>query len=363
MRNYPQNHFSGACSSGACSRRLGLALLICCLTVGLASAEEKTVDPAQITEWIAQLDDDLYALRKSAQQGLENLGQPALKAIAEEARTGSLESSTRALNIMLSWTESPDHELQIATLEKLVTLPNRPIESGLAAELLADAHEQYALKALVALGGSFKADTQVRAAPVVKGLRNLQLITDENWKGELDGLKHLAAVPRATTISFYFAPLEDGVLEHLTNLPHLKRLEFYGTPLSEAATQQLKKQLPGVDILVTQGALLGIHGDGVRQGPVVIMQANEGFAAAKAGLRKGDAITELEGEKIKDFRDLTRRIGKFKPGETVELTILRDSALVKKQVTFDRWGKQLARKPNQAPRNLPAPRKITLERR
>jgi len=176
-------------------------------------------------------------------------------------------------------------------------------------------------------------------------------------------------VPRATTISFYFIPLEDGVLEHLKHLPHVKRLEFYGTSISEEAAQQLRKQLPNVDILVTKGALLGIHGDGVRQGPVVILQANEGFAAAKAGLRKGDAITELEGEKIKDFRDLTRRIGKFEPGETVELTILRDGALMKKQITFDHWGKQLAGKPDDATRNfparqiLPAPRKITLERR
>jgi len=349
--------------------RLILMLLVCCTTVNRVDAEETPVDPAQIDEWIVQLDDDLYSVRKSAQQGLESAGQQALEAIAKEAQSGSLESSTRALNVMLAWTESKDHELQIAALEKLVSLPNRPIESGLAAELLADAYEQHALKSLVALGGRFEADLQVRAAPVITRLPNLHLIVDSKWKGELDGLKHLAAVHRATTISFYFAPLDDGVLEYLTNLPNVLRIEFYGTPISEAVAEQLRKQLPQATIVVTQGALLGIHGDPARQGSVVILQASEGFAAAKAGLRKGDTITEFQGEKLKDFHDLTTRIGKFKPGETVELTILRNGELMKKQVTFDRWGKQLSGKTGEAGRTfpnrqvLPAPRRITLERR
>jgi len=318
---------------------------------GFASADEKTVEPAQITEWITQLDDDLYALRKSAQQGLENLGQPALEAIAEEARTGSLESSTRALNIMLSWTESPDHELQIAALEKLVTLPNRPIESGLAAELLADAHEQYALKAFTKLGGRYQRERLMR---MIHHRPALQVIVDSDWHGELEGLEYLATMRSATDVSFYEAPVGDRALEYLVRMPNLRRIEFFGTKVSKETLQELEKQIPNLIIDVRRsGAFLGISGP---QSP--------NSAASKAGLRVRDAITELEGEKIKDFRDLTQRISQFQPGETVELTILRGGAQMKMNVTFDRWGKKDPKNANRAhPQILPAPRKITLERR
>jgi len=352
--------------------QLGLILLLCCLMLSPAEAEDdqpkanqKAVAPAQIAEWIVQLDDDLYDNRKNAQEGLENSGQQALEATLEEARVGSLESSTRALNIILSWTESSDHTLKIAALDRLSTLPNHPIESGLAAKLLADAHERYALKSLLDFGARFKVDLMhARTVPVVVGLRNLHIIIDASWKGDLDGLKHLAAVPRATTISFYFAPLDDRVLQHLTGLPNTLQLEFYGTPISTKTQEQLAKLLPKVQkVVVTEGALLGIRGDGFAQGPVVIIDVSKGFAADKAGLLKGDKITEFEGEEIKDFHDLTSRIGKFKPGETVELTILRGDEVIKKQVTFDGWGKHLTSETGDARHILPPPRKILLERR
>ena len=218
-----------------------MPLLLCLLTPARVVAEVESdqvpvATPAQIAQWVLQLDDNRYAIRNNAQQELQHVGAPALQAVSQEAQTGSLESSTRALNIMLAWSESADHELQIATLEKLIELPNRPIEASLAAELLADARQLAALKEFTSLGGRYQADPVVR---MIGRAIALQVILDSEWKGGLDGLKHLAAVHHATTVSFYFAPISEGVLEYLETIPNLRRIEFFGTAVSAEMVKEL----------------------------------------------------------------------------------------------------------------------------
>jgi len=56
----------------------------------------------------------------------------------------------------------------------------------------------------------------------------------------------------------------------------------------------------------------------------LVDQAEPGTPAANAGLKSGDVITALNGEPVKDARELTRRVGALKPGDTAEITYLRD---------------------------------------
>lgn len=46
--------------------------------------------------------------------------------------------------------------------------------------------------------------------------------------------------------------------------------------------------------------------------------------AAKAGLKRGDTILAVNGEKIADARDLSRKIATFAPGSKTKLTVWRD---------------------------------------
>jgi serine protease Do len=48
--------------------------------------------------------------------------------------------------------------------------------------------------------------------------------------------------------------------------------------------------------------------------------------AAKAGILSGDVITAVNGEAVKDARDLVKQIGTMAPGATVKLTIWRKDA-------------------------------------
>ncbi|MDR3493009.1 MAG: Do family serine endopeptidase [Ancalomicrobiaceae bacterium] len=55
----------------------------------------------------------------------------------------------------------------------------------------------------------------------------------------------------------------------------------------------------------------------------LIDQAMPGTPAAKAGLKAGDVITALNGQPIKDARELTRLVGALKPGDDAKLTFVR----------------------------------------
>ncbi len=46
--------------------------------------------------------------------------------------------------------------------------------------------------------------------------------------------------------------------------------------------------------------------------------------AAKAGLQQGDAITELNGERVEDSRSLRLRVSQFAPGSSIRLKVVRD---------------------------------------
>ena len=54
-----------------------------------------------------------------------------------------------------------------------------------------------------------------------------------------------------------------------------------------------------------------------------VMGVNEGMAAANAGIRLGDVIVAVEGEKVESVPDLQRKIRRHEPGETVDVTVIR----------------------------------------
>jgi len=59
-------------------------------------------------------------------------------------------------------------------------------------------------------------------------------------------------------------------------------------------------------------------------GGVLINQIFPETPAAKAGLKTGDLVLEIDGEKVPDVNTLRNRIALVRPGQTIEMTILRD---------------------------------------
>lgn len=62
---------------------------------------------------------------------------------------------------------------------------------------------------------------------------------------------------------------------------------------------------------------------GVKDGGVLITSVSDNTPAAKAGLKAGDVITAIDGEKVTSPGDITRVLGKKETGD-VSLTIVRD---------------------------------------
>ena len=55
----------------------------------------------------------------------------------------------------------------------------------------------------------------------------------------------------------------------------------------------------------------------------LVAEPQVGSPAAKAGILSGDVITEVNGQTIKDARELAKKIGAMVPGNTAKLTVLR----------------------------------------
>jgi serine protease Do len=68
-------------------------------------------------------------------------------------------------------------------------------------------------------------------------------------------------------------------------------------------------------------------------GPVVTEVA-EGSPAQKAGLRRGDVIYSLAGQRVRNPDQLLDVLREFAPGQTVRLVLLRDQEFVEKEVTL-----------------------------
>lgn len=70
-------------------------------------------------------------------------------------------------------------------------------------------------------------------------------------------------------------------------------------------------------------AMLGVTTEKTDEG-VEIQDVTDGSAAEKAGLKEDDIITKIDDQKVSDPDDLSKAIGKHKPGDKVKVTFLRD---------------------------------------
>jgi len=75
---------------------------------------------------------------------------------------------------------------------------------------------------------------------------------------------------------------------------------------------------------------------------VLVTSVSENSPAAKAGIKAGDVITAVDGEKVEDSGDLSRAISKQKAGD-VTLTIVRDRNQRTIKVTPEKSENQLMR--------------------
>jgi Do/DeqQ family serine protease len=84
---------------------------------------------------------------------------------------------------------------------------------------------------------------------------------------------------------------------------------------------------------------------------VIVSEVRRGSAAEKAGVKRGDVITAVNGEKIEDSNVLRNKVAATLPGNDVSLTILRDGQEQELQAKLDEFSPENARSENPIEKN------------
>jgi serine protease Do len=130
-----------------------------------------------------------------------------------------------------------------------------------------------------------------------------------NLAGEVIGINTAIYSPSGASAGIGFAVPSDlarPVIEQLRNGGRVER-GWLGVALQDAPGDE-----PG-----RRGGEPGRAG-------VVIAGVERGSPAARAGLRQGDRVVAVNGERVENSRALVRNIAAIPPGQTVRLSILRD---------------------------------------
>lgn len=139
-----------------------------------------------------------------------------------------------------------------------------------------------------------------------------------NVKGQVVGVNTAILSPSGGNVGVGFAlpsKVAKPIVSELKNTGEVIR-GWLGVTV-QPVTPELAS---GLDLPGDQGALIGGTVDG---GP-----------AAKAGLKQGDVVVTMAGEKISDAGQLAWRVSQRDPGDKVELTILRDGEKITQTVTL-----------------------------
>lgn len=309
-----------------------MAVAVTVVLVGSGRAAEpdsmpKAEQPAaeEIAAWIKELDDSRYQVREAATQQLLLAGDATLDPLLAVANGDRPEPADRSIWILRRLGRSRDNSLALAALERLVQLEDRPAIVSKAQADLTDRSVIACEERLGPLGAEM--------ASQVDGLQAtffplLVIRLGEKWRGTVDDLRELTKLKEVRHFRLEGGPITDEVVLLFAKKEKLDYLQLFDTKVTPAAVDAVKAKHPDAVVYVRNSAMLGVaaesHQDGVRVNVVV-----QGTGAAIAGIVAGDIITTIDGHAIPDFDRLTARIAQRRPGEKVEVEIIRDGTRMK----------------------------------
>jgi serine protease Do len=143
-----------------------------------------------------------------------------------------------------------------------------------------------------------------------------------NMAGEVIGINTAIYSPSGASAGIGFAVPSDlarPVIQQLRNGGRVER-GWLGVALQEVPT----------------GEEGGRRSPGERARGITVAGVERGSPAARAGLRQGDQVVAVNGERVESSRMLVRSIAALPPGQTVRLSILREGRPVEIPVQVGR---------------------------
>lgn len=145
-----------------------------------------------------------------------------------------------------------------------------------------------------------------------------------NLAGDIIGITSLKLVDEQVEGMGFAIPIEDA-MNYVDYLEKGKTIE---------------RPVMGVQILdLTNKYLLyryGINVDKSVEAGVILMKVNDGYPAAEAGLKDGDIVTKINGEKISTASQFKYELYKHSIGDTIEVTYVRDGKGKTTKVKLDK---------------------------
>lgn len=138
-----------------------------------------------------------------------------------------------------------------------------------------------------------------------------------NQKGEVIGVNTAIFSPSGGNVGIAFAVPAATVEQVISQLKSDGKVSrgFIGVQI-QPVTAEIAA---AIGLKETHGAL--------------VAAAEKDSPAAKAGIKRGDTILAVDGEQVKDARDLSRKIAKFAPGSKTSITVFRDGK--ERQLSFE----------------------------
>ena len=135
-----------------------------------------------------------------------------------------------------------------------------------------------------------------------------------NTRGELVGINAMLASPTGSNIGYGFAiptAIMNKVVDDLKQYGNVQRamIGIQGTDVKNYVDSEKDK-----DKEVDLGTMEGIY----------VAKVVEDGAAESAGLKEGDVITAVDGQKVTKFGELQGILAKKRPGDKVTITYLRN---------------------------------------
>jgi len=175
------------------------------------------------------------------------------------------------------------------------------------------------------LSGSFQ-DFLQTDAPINRGNSGGPLV---NTRGELIGINSQILSPTGGNIGIGFA------------IPSNMAKTVMNQLISKGA---VKRGMIGITVEPVTSDVAG--GLGLKQPRgILIRSVTDGGAGAKAGLKPGDVILQLNGKDVNDTNDFRNTVAAMGPNADVALTLWRDAAQIQMRVKLGEWMDQTAAAP------------------
>lgn len=297
-------------------------------------------DETSLTQLLGNLGAESFATRRQASKALKALDtSQMLKLAAEAGSIASAEAIVRILAEIDNRYSSASMEEEAAAskiLEDLTTAKRILLaeSAGLSLQEHWEKRVTLALKDLTNLGAIIKRGT-FRRSQIAFGRpirsANMQILITDAWKG---GDRGIDAFERLPMLTGAVTAANAGASVYL----------IAGHNLTEAQQARLTEIVGRNRLAVRSRVALGIVGNPVISPGVMIESVSKGSSAEAAGLRAGDLLLAVEGEKpedddtalpgdqelgtertpLRDFQDLVTRLMDYDKDDIMQVRVIRN---------------------------------------